>query len=134
AKEPTPSASTTRADDSVDTTRIPARPNQPTEAKTTRFAAQGAPGRDRPAEPRPPAKPSPPAPQAPQRPPTAPPSGDQTRAIPVPGNRPDDPDNDAPGDAVNPRGQGENGDPARQRRRSGGGLSAADLLRREGRL
>ncbi|EUA29121.1 MMPL family protein [Mycobacterium intracellulare] len=57
AKEPTPSASTTRADDSVDTTRIPARPNQPTEAKTTRFAAQGAPGRDRPAEPRP--RPSP---------------------------------------------------------------------------
>jgi RND superfamily putative drug exporter len=134
AKEPTPSASTTRADDSVDTTRIPARPNQPTEAKTTRFAAQGAPGRDRPAEPRPPAKPAPPAPQAPQRPPTAPPSGDQTRAIPVPGNRPDDPDSDAPGEAVNPRGQGENGDPARQRRRSGGGLSAADLLRREGRL
>jgi RND superfamily putative drug exporter len=28
----------------------------------------------------------------------------------------------------------ENGDAARQRRRSGGGLSAADLLRREGRL
>jgi RND superfamily putative drug exporter len=31
-------------------------------------------------------------------------------------------------------GQSENGDPARQRRRSGGGLSAQDLLRREGRL
>jgi trehalose monomycolate/heme transporter len=30
--------------------------------------------------------------------------------------------------------RGDNGDPARQRRRSGGGLSAADLLRREGRL
>jgi RND superfamily putative drug exporter len=30
--------------------------------------------------------------------------------------------------------RGENGDPVRQRRRTGGGLSAADLLRREGRL
>ncbi|MCA2317528.1 MmpL protein, partial [Mycobacterium sp. WUMAC-025] len=61
-------------------------------------------------------------------------SGDQTRAIPVPGHHSDDPDGTAAGEAANPRGQGENGDPARQRRRSGGGLSAADLLRREGRL
>ncbi len=131
------------------TTRIPARPSQPTEAKTTRFAA---PGRDRPAEPRPANS----APQAAQRPPApgpaAPPSGDQTRAIPVPGNRSDDnndevepttalpklrpegTDPNAATEQANARGQGENGDPARQRRRSGGGLSAADLLRREGRL
>ncbi|RAV04764.1 hypothetical protein DQP57_24315, partial [Mycobacterium colombiense] len=86
--------------------------------------------------------------------PAAPPSGDQTRAIPVPGNRSDDgdtaepttalprmrPEGSGPGDPnaatdqANARGQGENGDPARQRRRSGGGLSAQDLLRREGRL
>ncbi|CAG7021796.1 MMPL family transporter [Mycobacterium avium subsp. paratuberculosis] len=117
----------------------------------TRFAAPGAPGRQRPPEPRP---------ATPQRPPAqaAPPSGDQTRAIPVPGNRPDDGDSDADaaepttalpkmraegsggsesdaaGDQANARGQGENGDPARQRRRAGGGLSAQDLLRREGRL
>ncbi|OBK58065.1 hypothetical protein A5653_08415 [Mycobacterium colombiense] len=134
------------------TTRIPSRPSQPTEAKTTRFSAQGAPGRDRPAEPRPANS----APQAPQRPPApapaAPPSGDQTRAIPVPGNRADDNGDaaepttalpkiraegnepDAATEQANARGQGENGDPARQRRRSGGGLSAQDLLRREGRL
>ncbi|WP_258009521.1 hypothetical protein, partial [Mycobacterium avium] len=78
--------------------------------------------------------------------------------LPVPGNRPDDGDSDADaaepttalpkmraegsggsesdaaGDQANARGQGENGDPARQRRRAGGGLSAQDLLRREGRL
>lgn len=134
------------------TTRIPARPSQPTEAKTTRLAAQGAPGRDRPADPRPANS----APQAPQRPPApgpaAPPSGDQTRAIPVPGNRSDDNgdtaepttalpkmraegnDPNAATEQVNAHEQSENGDPARQRRRAGGGLSAADLLRREGRL
>ncbi|HET9888908.1 MAG TPA: hypothetical protein VFQ42_00260, partial [Mycobacterium sp.] len=120
----------------------------PTEAKTTRFAA---PGRDRSAD----ARPTNSAPQAPARPPTstpaAPPSGDQTRAIPVPGNRSDDRDAAEPttalpivgpegGDAdaadeqVKASGQSDNGDPARQRRRSGGGLSAQDLLRREGRL
>ncbi|WP_076221119.1 MmpL protein, partial [Mycobacterium avium] len=43
-------------------------------------------------------------------------------------------ESDAAGDQANARGQGENGDPARQRRRAGGGLSAQDLLRREGRL
>ncbi|MDM4141442.1 MMPL family transporter [Mycobacterium sp. FLAC0960] len=134
------------------TTRIPVRPNQPTEAQTTRFAA---PGRDRPADARPATNSAPPAPQRPPATgPAAPPSGDQTRAIPVPGNRSDDgdtaepttalprmrPEGSGPGDPnaatdqANARGQGENGDPARQRRRSGGGLSAQDLLRREGRL
>lgn len=157
AQAPSASTAATRAgaDDSVDTTRIPARPSQPTEAKTTRFSAQAAPGRDRPAGARPAANAAPPAPKRPPAP-AAPPSGDQTRAIPVPGNRPDDADSDAAepttalpitrpedsrdtdsataGEPANSRGQAENGDPARQRRRSGGGLSAADLLRREGRL
>ncbi|HEX5256348.1 MAG TPA: MMPL family transporter, partial [Mycobacterium sp.] len=154
-REPSPSGATTRAatSESAGTTRIPARPSQPTEAQTTRFSAQGVPGHDRPAEMRPATNS---APQAPQRPsaagPAAPPSGDQTRAIPVPGNRSDDtgdtaepttalpkmrPEGNDPTAATeqaNAPGQGENGDPARQRRRSGGGLSAQDLLRREGRL
>lgn len=119
------------------------RPGQPTEAQTTRLPAQGA-GRERPSEAHPtgaPARPQGPATPAP------PPSAGQTRAIPVPNN-------DA-GDAAEattalpaqrPEGEGEpateklntahtdNGDAAPQRRRSGGGLSAQDLLRREGRL
>lgn len=129
AKEPSPSGAAMRTADSADTTRIPARPSQPTEATTTRFSAQAAPGHDRPAGPRPPANAAPPAPpRPPVAGPAAPPSGDQTRAIPVPGNHADDNADDPA------RGQGENGDPARQRRRSGGGLSAQDLLRREGRL
>ncbi|WP_156181259.1 hypothetical protein, partial [Mycobacterium nebraskense] len=92
-----------------------------------------------------PARPPAPGPAAPP----PPPSGGQTRAIPVPTNRSDD-----KGDAADPttafpstRSQGDDSDPAteklnsrgengdaRQRRRSGGGLSAQDLLRREGRL
>lgn len=111
-----------------------ARPSQPTEAKTTRFSAQGN------ADPRPPA--TPPAP---------PPSAGQTRAIPVPGKHdntgdPADPttalpvmrsegnDSDAATEKMNAPGQGDNGDNSRPRRRAGGGLSAQDLLRREGRL
>ncbi|OBF67229.1 hypothetical protein A5753_04885 [Mycobacterium sp. 852002-51971_SCH5477799-a] len=134
-------------------TRVPARPSQPTEAKTTRFSAQGVPGHDRPADQRPATNSAPHAAQRHPAPaPAAPPSTDQTRAIPVPGHRADDTgdaaepttalpkmrpegnDPNAAGDQVDARGQGENGDPARQRRRSGGGLSAQDLLRREGRL
>jgi trehalose monomycolate/heme transporter len=116
-RTPAPSA------DATNTTRLQMRPGVP-------------PGR-------------PPAPGAAAPPP--PPSGDQTRAIPVPGNRSDDkgdaaepttafPSTRSEGDdsepateKLNSRAQGENGD-ARQRRRSGGGLSAQDLLRREGRL
>lgn len=45
--------------------------------------------------------------------------------------RPEGDDSDAATEKMNAR--GDNGD-ARQRRRSGGGLSAQDLLRREGRL
>jgi trehalose monomycolate/heme transporter len=57
---------------------------------------------------------------------------DPTAAIPV--MRPEDNDSDAATEKLNARGQGENGDKTRQRRRAGGGLSAQDLLRREGRL
>ncbi len=83
----------------------------------------------------------------------APPSAGQTRAMPVQTRREDDDpvdpadptaalpvmrqegnDSDAATEKLNTRGQGDNGDKARQRRRSGGGLSAQDLLRREGRL
>ena len=55
---------------------------------------------------------------------------DPTAALPVP--RSEESDSDAATEKLNAR--GENGDPARQRRRAGGGLSAQDLLRREGRL
>lgn len=118
--------------------RIQPRPVQPTEAKTTRFAA---PGNSETAA-RPPAAPAPPAP---------PPSAGQTRAMPVPGNHepkgdPAEPttalpvartegnDTDAATEKMNARGQDDNGDNSRPRRRAGGGVSAQDLLRREGRL
>ncbi|MEE6135789.1 MMPL family transporter [Mycobacterium sp. 050128] len=116
--------------------RAPSRPTQPTEAKTTRFSAQGS------ADPRP---------AAPAAPPAPPPSAGQTRAMPVPTNhedtadpttalpsmRPEGNDSDAATEKMNARGQGgqaDGGDNARPRRRAGGGLSAQDLLRREGRL
>jgi len=128
-----------------DARRIQTAPGQPAEAKTTQPSVPGGgpartnagpgneTGRERPAPP--------------------PPSSDQTHAMPIPTNRSDE-DKDDPADPttalptvrseendseaatekLNARGQGENGDPARQRRRAGGGLSAQDLLRREGRL
>jgi trehalose monomycolate/heme transporter len=100
------------------TTRIPA---QPTEAKTARLSVptNAAPAGQ---APRPPA-PRPPAPPTP--------SSGQTRAIPVPTNHADD-DSDASTEKLNTGGQNENGD--RRRRGAGGGVSAQDLLRREGRL
>jgi RND superfamily putative drug exporter len=91
------------------TERIQSR--QPTQAKTTRLAAPGtqsAPGRERP-----------PAPT---------PSSGQTRAMPI---QTDTDDSDPATEQLNARGQADNGD---RRRRGGGGLSAQDLLRREGRL
>jgi trehalose monomycolate/heme transporter len=113
-------------------TRKQARATQPTEAKTTRLSVSGS------------AAP-------PTRPPS--PSAGQTRAIPISTNRsgdhqgePADPtaappvmrsetnDSEAATEKLNPREQGDNGDQARQRRRGGGGLSAQDLLRREGRF
>lgn len=114
------------------TTRIQA---QPTEAKTARLSVPNA-------APKPPASP-PPAPPTP--------SSGQTRAIPVPNDHsgganidPADPtaampvmrsdanDSDAATEKLNARGQSDNGD--RRRRGAGGGVSAQDLLRREGRL
>ncbi|HZC54343.1 MAG TPA: hypothetical protein VE441_17870, partial [Mycobacterium sp.] len=84
-------------------------------------------------------------------PPPPTPSAGQTQAMRVPSNREDnDPadaipvtrpaeadDSDAATEKLNARGQGDpgdNGDNSRPRRRGGGGLSAQDLLRREGRL
>jgi trehalose monomycolate/heme transporter len=133
------------------TTRIQTRPSQPTEAKTTRLAVPGNPANANPA-PSAPARPASPAPPPPPPPPA--PSAGQTRAMPIPTNRdnngdPADPtaalpikrpesnDSDAATEKLNTRGQGgqgDNGDNSRPRRRAGGGLSAQDLLRREGRL
>jgi RND superfamily putative drug exporter len=126
-------------------------------------SANNAPARERSADargqggtaPRPPAPP-PPAPPAPT------PSAGQTRAIPVPTNRSGDDksetvdptaalpvirseakDSGAATEQLNARaqndrgGQSDNGDTPRQRRRASGGgagVSAQDLLRREGRL
>jgi RND superfamily putative drug exporter len=60
---------------------------------------------------------------------------DPTAALPV--MQPEADDSDAATEKLNARGQGDhgdNGDNSRPRRRGGGGLSAQDLLRREGRL
>jgi trehalose monomycolate/heme transporter len=124
------------------TTRIQTKPSQPTEAQTSRLSVSGNSA--------PPATPRPPVPPAPQ--PSAPaPSDNQTRAMPVATNRdtngdPADPtaalpvmrspgnDSDAATEKLNSRAKPENGKEPRPRRRAGGGLSAQDLLRREGRL
>ncbi len=141
--------------------RVQTRPSQPTEAKTSRLSAPG--DSANPASVNQPSGPERPAcPTAASPAPPPPPSGGQTRAIPVPTNRPDtsdtgdnkgdnkgnaaDPtaalpimrsegnDSEAATEKLNARGEAENGDPSRQRRRAGGSLSAQDLLRREGRL
>jgi RND superfamily putative drug exporter len=140
----------------ANTTRMQARSSPPTDAKTARLSVptNAAPGTQTAANsaPRPPASPTPP-------PPAPTPSGGQTRAIPVPTNHPDDNKNDpadptsglpvmrsdandseAATEKLKARGQsehGDNGDNSRQRRRAGGGgagVSAQELLRREGRL
>jgi len=133
----------------ADTARIQAR--QPTEANTARLTVP-----ERPADARGPraAAPSaatrPSAPAAPAPPPAPTPSSGQTRAMPVqtdgcgdskgdqadptaalPVMRSDANDSDAATEQLNAGGQKDNGD---RRRRGGGGLSAQDLLRREGRL
>ena len=132
---------------------------RPTEAKTSRLSAPGnsanpapanqPPGPERPARTTSPANPASPTP----------PSSGQTRAIPVPTNQANtsdhnsdtnsnaaDPtaalpvmrsegnDSEAATEKLNARGVPKNGDPPRMRRRAGGGLSAQDLLRREGRF
>jgi RND superfamily putative drug exporter len=133
--------------------------SQPTDAKTARLSVptNAAPGNQTatgPANsaPRPSASPTPP-------PPAPTPSSGQTRAIPVPTNPSGDDRNDpadptaglptvrsdanvseAATEKLKARGQsdhGDNGDNSRQRRRAGGGgagVSAQELLRREGRL
>jgi uncharacterized membrane protein YdfJ with MMPL/SSD domain len=123
---------------------------QPTEAMTNRLSVPG----NAPAELRGQGGSVPPVPARPSPPPT--PSSGQTRAMPVsppvPTNNsgdnasdPADPtaalpimlpegnDSEAATEKLNAHPQGDNGDQTRQRRR-GGGLSAQDLLRREGRL
>ncbi|ORA70777.1 hypothetical protein BST25_18525 [Mycobacterium heidelbergense] len=57
---------------------------------------------------------------------------DPTAALPV--MRADADDTEAATEQLNARGQGGHGDNGDRRRRGGGGLSAQDLLRREGRL
>ena len=133
----------------ADTARIQAR--QPTEANTARLTVP-----ERPADARGPraaarsAATRPSAPAAPAPPPAPTPSSGQTRAMPVqtdgcgvskgdqadptaalPVMRSDANDSDAATEQLNARGQKDNGE---RRRRGGGGLSAQDLLRREGRL
>src|SRR5271166_1535785 len=139
----------------ANTARLQTRPSQPTDATTARLSA---PGHERPADARGPAGAAP-RPPAPPTPPAPTPSSGQTRAMPVPTthsgdnkNDPADPtaalpvmqsdanDSDAATEQLNAPGQsghGDNGDSPRQRRRAGGGgagVSAQDLLRREGRL
>ena len=127
----------------ANTTRM--RTGPPTEAKTTRFSAPGNSSNTNAAPSNPTARPASPAPPAPTRPPSAglptpspppKPSAGQTRAMPIPTNN----DSEAATQKLNAGGQGDNGDKgdkgdnSRQRRRVAGGLSAQDLLRREGRL
>jgi trehalose monomycolate/heme transporter len=58
---------------------------------------------------------------------------DPTAALPV--MRSEGDDSEAATNKLNTRGQGDNNDPSRPHRRgASGGLSAQDLLRREGRL
>ena len=98
---------------------VQSQPSSSTEAKTSRLTA----------------------PDAPERTPPAPSDG-QTRAIPVPGSEipargPQPTDSEPATEKLDARAiddEAENGDPTHQRRRAGGGVSAQDLLRREGRL
>lgn len=141
------------------TKQVPVRAGS-TEAPTTRLTAPGGQAPQRgPSTAAPSKAPTRPPTPVPPSPPTAPPApktpsegqthampvagraqdtpaehGDKTTALPV--QRPEGDDSDAATQQLNARGQDDNGtDPARQRRRTGGGgLSAQDLLRREGRL
>jgi RND superfamily putative drug exporter len=128
------------------TARLSAPGNTSAQQRGSVSAAPAAPG-SRPPSPKPP-EPTPPPPPAPP----AAPSAGQTRAMPIPGKRsgeaksdaadataaipaqrPEGNDSDAATEKLNARGLPENGD-TRRRGRGGGGLSAQDLLRREGRL
>ncbi|POX92438.1 hypothetical protein C3473_21450, partial [Mycobacterium kansasii] len=133
---------------SAGTKQIPIKASQPSEPPTTRLSTPGKPGAPGRGSSSPaPAAPSSARPPAPTPPPA--PSAGQTRAMPIPGSRsvetdsadataklpvqrPEDSDSDAATEQLNARGaQGDNG---ARRRRGAGGLSAQDLLRREGRL
>jgi trehalose monomycolate/heme transporter len=105
-KAPSAPSGSVPAGSAANAERIQAR--QPTQAKTTRLAAPGKPA-------------------GPPQPAPTPSSGD-TRAMPIPT---DADDSDPATEQLNAPGQSENGD---RRRRGAGGLSAQDLLRREGRL
>jgi RND superfamily putative drug exporter len=128
---------------------VPANPVNTNAAPDNRAAS----GREGPADQRGPGQSGPPTrPSSPAPPPPAPaPSAGQTKAMPVPTNRennndpadptaalpvmrPDADDSDAATEKLDARAQSDNGDNSRPRRRGGGGLSAQDLLRREGRL
>ncbi len=133
------------SNEGAETSRIQTKSGSSTEPAATRLstpAGTASTPRERPADRRGSARPAP-----------TPPSAGQTRAMPVQtgrdGDDPVDPadptaalpvmrqegnDSDAATEKLNARGQGDNGDKARPRRRPGGGLSAQDLLRREGRL
>jgi RND superfamily putative drug exporter len=121
------------------TTRLnsrPSQPVQPTEASTTRLSVPGQPGQPdgAPAPPPAPTRAAPVSRPVPGE--NASDPADPTAALPI--MRPDNNDSEAATEQLNARGQADqsdNGDQARSRRRGGGGgLSAADLLRREGRL
>ncbi|MEK0683200.1 hypothetical protein OSH97_06795, partial [Mycobacterium ulcerans] len=142
---------------SAGTKEIQTRASQPSDPPTTRLTAPGAPPARGSSNPAPPAqtRPTTPAPPAPAPPPA--PSAGQTRAMQIPTNRssdtggdPADPtaalpiqrpegtDTEAATEQLNARGgQPDGGENPRPRRRGAGGaggLSAQDLLRREGRL
>ncbi|OBK17573.1 MMPL family transporter [Mycobacterium asiaticum] len=130
--------------------------NQPAEPPTARLKAQGNPpaGRAEPATPRPPKRVPPPAPSADQtnkmpaaggRPETKPDAkpetkpdmradSDKTAALPV--QRAEGDDSETATEKLDARAIQDDGtvDPGRRRRTGGGGLSAQDLLRREGRI
>ncbi|MBY0387850.1 MAG: MMPL family transporter [Mycobacterium pseudokansasii] len=136
---------------SAGTKQIPVKASQPNEPPTTRLSTPGKPGTPG----RGSSAPAPPAPSSARPPaPTPPPapSAGQTRAMPIPGSRsgqtdsadataklpvqrPEDSDSDAATEQLDARSaQGDNGADGTRRRRGAGGLSAQDLLRREGRL
>lgn len=149
---------TPAASSGANTARTTNRPSPSAETPTTRLAApgtgqSGSSGNAKRAG----SSPAPARPSAPSKTPLPAPSDGQTRAIPIPANRSSDTasdpadttkalpisrphaspgsDSDAATEQINAHGNGENGtDKTRPRRRVGGGLSAQDLLRREGRL
>lgn len=129
------------------TAPAPAKPaNQPGEAPTTRLTAQGGPStaktRPRVPPPAPSAGETNKMPAAGNRPGGKPDAKSDSKGDPadktaaIPAQRPEGDDSETATEKLNARGiQDEGGvDTARRRRTGGGGLSAQDLLRREGRM